>query len=215
MPVAGTAITTWGGIYTMDMSALPMYITMVQCFEFARLNSLKFTLLPRFNVNTPVSITSGQNSGTIVVGVDEIPMSTTAGKASTWGATNSEDSGVTEAAAQSCSLITPDYVRGLEGSYECETHSKIVKNIVPAWYVVATQVPTTFNSSSPAGATYEARKKKWFPTNLFSSSADAVSSPVFWGLMYAFTSTSGSSTVYPAYDVKIHYSMSFKRIHGY
>jgi len=214
LPVTGAMINTWGGIYTLDCSTIPIYITMIQCFEFARLNSLKFSLLPRANMSQ-ASTASTSVVTTLVCGVDEIPMSTTSGTASTWSASTSEDSGITEARAQACALISPDYVRGLEGSVEVETYKKITKNVVPAWYVVASQVPTTFSSGAGAGATYEARKKHWFPTNLFSSSADAQASPVFWGLMYAFGGTNTSGSTIPAYDVKIHYSISFKRIHGF
>lgn len=215
-PAVSSAINTWGGIYTLDMSALPIYITMVECFEFARLNKLTFEFLPRCNVNQMGTASStSQLMSTIVVGVDELPMSTTSGAASTWsGAVVSEDSGITEAKAQASVFITPDYVRGLENSKEVECYKKITKTLVPAWYVVNSQVPTTFNSSSTSGVTFEPRKRTWFPTSINSSSAATTGSPVFWGCMYAFTN-SAASNVIPLYDVRIHYSVSFKRIHGY
>lgn len=208
-PANSTAINTWGGVYTLDMSTLPIYVTMVECFEFARLNSLKFILMPK----NSQSQSNAFLDGTIVVGVDEVPMSNTSGTASTWAAQNSEDSGVTEARAQASVFITPDYVRGLEGSLEVEMYKKVTKNIVPAWYVVNSQVPTNFNGSSGVGVTFEPKKRTWFPCTINTSSASSTASPVFWGLMYAFTKTIASTS--PMYDVRIHYSVSFKRIHGY
>lgn len=209
VPAASTAITTWGGVYTLDMSVLPIFASLSDAFEFGRLNSLRFELLPRNNVTT-IATNSGS---TIVVGVDEIPMTTSSGTASTWGAATSEDSGVTEARAQYMVNITPDYVRGLEGSVECELYQKIVKKFVPAWYVQQSQAPNNFNSSSGLAATYEPKKRCWFAINLTTSTAGATASPVYWGLMYAFCATAASVQT-PAYDVRIHYSVSFKRIRG-
>lgn len=209
VPASSTAITTWGGVYTLDMSVLPIYASLSDAFEFGRLNSLRFELLPRNNVTT-IATNSGS---TIVVGIDEIPMTTSTGTASTWAAATSEDGGVTEARAQTSVTITPDYVRGLESSTECELYQKIVKKMVPAWYVVASQVPSSFNSASSLAQTYEPKKRCWFPINLTSSSAGTTSSPVYWGLMYAFCATAASAQT-PAYDVRIHYSVSFKRIRG-
>jgi len=215
MPGSSSAVTTWGGIYTLDFTNLPIYTNMSTNFEFARLNSFKFDLMPRANVETLGVVPNGLGAAipqTIVIGVDEVPMSSTAGNATTWLAATSEDSGVSEAHAQACVYATPDYIRGMEGSKEVSLLKRVTKSFVPATYVITPFAASSYNSSSLGTPSYMQLKKKWFNTQVFSSSAQAYSSPVFWGLMYAFT---GAPTQqFPTHDVRIHYSISFKRLRG-
>lgn len=213
-PASGTAITTWGGVYTWDMNTLPIYANMMSLFEFARVNSVKFELMPRANVSAVGSAsTVSTATGTIIVGIDEAPLSSTAGKASTWVSSASEDGAISEAFPQASTLITPDYLRGMENSSEVEIYKKIVRSFVPAAYVITNLAPSTFNPTSTMGVAYEQRKRTWWTCQTQSSSASALTSPVFWGLMYAFCNAPINADV-PTYDVRIHYSISFKRLRG-
>jgi len=213
-PASGSAVTTWGGIYTVDMTNIPVYLSLGSSFEFARLNSLRFELLPRSNVNQTSNAATTQTSGTIVVGVDEIPMSSTSGNASTWTTATSEDSGVTEAHAQACVFATPDYIRAMEGCREVEIYKKIVKSLIPATYVATTLTGNSFNQGALGTLSWLPMKRKWFNTQVFSSSAQAQASPLFFGLMYAFSNANTGGSQIPIYDVRVHYSMSFKRVRG-
>jgi len=208
---AGTS-THLGGQYIFQLTDLPIYQNMNNCFDFVRVNSCRMEFLPRANmaqINTETNVT-------FLTGLDEIPMvGTSSTVAPTWSAQGSEDAGVTESKAYDHVRITPDYVRGMQNSRETEAYKKHTRVFTP-WHFINTVDTITTGMSS--GVQYQKQSRKWIALNYLDQTTGteiASGGPDYYGPMYSFGANNGISSPTPLYDVKLHYSISFRRLKGF
>jgi len=226
---AAAASTHYGGMYVFNLADLPIYTQQQDNFEFVRVNRFVMSFMPRYNesVNpsaTGASTITGANQQyygqTFITAMDEIPVSSGGtsytNATQTWVTQNDEDSGVAEMVAVDNPNITPDYVRGLRGSKETELYKKHVVAFTPTYYVITQNFQGNTDSGFPTD--YEQRKKRWLPTHAYiQGSGDLqLTGPTFHGPIYAFTQLISASPTNPTqvYDVKVRWSVSFKRQRG-
>jgi len=214
--VSGTSLHT-GGQYILKLSNLPIVAgSLGNAFDFVRFNKCRLEFLPKVNMTQ----TSSEIPGTFLTGLDEIPLTFNTGTfttAPTWGSSGGEDAGVTEATAYDHPNITPDYIRGQQGSKESECYKKHVVHFTPVFYnyIVAAVSANQTSSPTQTGGVFQRNLKKWVNLNYLSqiSGTDVQSpGPDFYGPMYCFSQNSTTSA--PLYDVKLHYSVSFRRLKG-
>lgn len=231
-----------GGVWIMRLSDFPIYQRFINCYEFARLNKVTLHYIPRFNmqVNQGTALSTGQGGtqsfgGTLVTAIDQIPLLTSyAGASATvasavWeGGIN--DTGVTSPfLAEGGTVITPDYVRGLENSHEKEFYTKQTQTFTPAFYTTLVDTSVINTTSQTAGSTasssgcYQRNIKKWVNINSIvqtSAGSEAVVSnvgPVYYGPVMALDLRDdeiSQTLAVPLFDVRMTYSMSFKRLKG-
>jgi len=204
-----------GGLYIFKLSDLPIVGTgggLSNNFDFVRLNKCRMEFLPRASLQ----VQNNQSLVTFATGMDEVPMvnvTTTGTPAPTWSAQGGDDATITEATAFTHPRVTIDYIRGMQNSKETETFKKHVVHFYPAFY---NQVIANQTQSSTIGM-FERNIRKWVNLNyLNQSSGSEVQSlgPDFYGPMYAFSNNVAVASDAPLYDVKLHYSVSFRRLKG-
>lgn len=227
----GTSVSTHlGGQYIFKFSDLPIIAGgepsgggLGRNFDFVRLNRCMLEFLPRFNMSTlsstNVTGTSPASSNyqlTFLTGIDEVPIvgSGAFTTAPTWETQADEDSGVTEATAYDHPNITPSYLRGMPNCKETETYKKHTVRFYPVFF---NQLIGNQGAGNNTGV-YARNIKKWVNLNVLLEQTGAeaqVNGPDYYGPIYSFSDNApagGNSIVY--YDVKLHYSVSFRRLRG-
>jgi len=204
----------------MKLSDLPIVgsndVGLAQAFDFVRLNKCTMEFMPRFNVNDgsdPTSIPNipnraGRGTTTKRIGSPHI--------SAAWQSQASEDSGVTECTAYDHARITPDYIRGMQGGKETEFYKRHKVHFTPTFYDYTVQNVQGIVGATTGGA-YKACKKQWVNTNYLnqgSGSETQTQGPDFYGPMYCFSNNLASGSQTALYDVKLHYSVSFRRLRG-
>lgn len=186
-------------------------------FDFVRLNKCKMEFLPKYN-QASYTIAPG-NTPTFLTGLDEIPMTKTSGAltvAPTWSSQGGDDGSISETKAYDHPIITADYIRGMPNCVETEFYKKHTVWFTPTFYSTLTSVAAGPTEPTNESGVFQRHQKKWVNLNYLPESAGTeVQSPGpdFYGPMYAFSF--GASTLNsPFYDVKIHYSVSFRRVRG-
>jgi len=225
---SGTS-TILGGQYIFKLSDLPIIGTgadggLGNSFDFVRLNKCRMEFMPRYNVSAAPRTTATDGAAqtqTFLTGLDEIPVVTTSaalGNAPTWTGEGDEDASVTEAVAFGHGSITPDYLRGMPNCKETEIYKKHVVHFTPVFYdYIVNQLPVAGMAPTASSGIFERRSKKWINLNFLSQSAGAeIQSlgPDFYGPMYCFGDNAVSDVPIQYYDVKLHYSVSFRRLRG-
>lgn len=217
--------THLGGAYIFKLTDLPIIATggaLSNSFDFVRLNKCRMEFMPRYNQQSEqIGTSAGQTPGlTFLTGLDEVPVvsSSALTVAPTWLSQADEDAGVTEATAYDHPRITPDYIRGMPNGKETEVYKKHVVHFTPVFYEFTSNNVANFTAATPGN--YKPCKKQWVNLNyLNQGSGTEVQSegPDFYGPMYSLsgnipTVTPGGTIQY--YDVKLHYSVSFRRLRG-
>lgn len=215
--IPSTSSTALGGQFIMQLSDLPILAqngALSNSFDFVRFNKCKMEFLPKYNMsagNLPL------DAPTFLTGVDEIPLSSTSAaltQAPSWGTQNDEDSTVTEAKAYLARIITPDYIRGMPTGRETEIYKKHSVWFTPTFYNFLVNNVTGTVGGNTTGV-YQQNKRKWVNLNYWNQPTNAEvqsKGPDFYGPMYCFGTNTTLITQY--YDVKIHYSVSFRRLRG-
>lgn len=220
--------THLGGQYIFKLSDLPIVGSagagIGNCFDFVRLNRCKMEFMPRFNVqsaNNGTGITGTSAPQTFLTGVDEIPIlrSGVLTVAPTWLSQGDEDANITETSAYDHPDITPDYLRGMPNVKETEVYRKHTVHFIPTFFDYAVNnVAAGSTETSITSGVYKACRKQWVNCNFLQQNTGAETAgpgPDFYGPMYSFGNNVGSggqATQY--YDVKLHYSVSFRRLRG-
>lgn len=205
----------------MKLSDLPIVgsndVGLAQAFDFVRLNKCTMEFMPRFNVND--GSVSNLVFQTFLTGLDEVPLLNASAaliSAPSWQSQASEDSGVTECTAYDHARITPDYIRGMQGGKETEFYKRHKVHFTPTFYDYTVQNVQGIVGATTGGA-YKACKKQWVNTNYLnqgSGSETQTQGPDFYGPMYCFSNNLASGSQTALYDVKLHYSVSFRRLRG-
>lgn len=167
--------------------------------------------------------TIGAFTQTFLSGLDEIPLTFATGTFTTapsWASQADEDAGITEATAYDHERITPDYLRGMQNSKETEIYKKHVVHFTPVFYDYMVAAVSANQTSSPtqSGGVFQRCAKKWVNLNYLSQQTGAeVQSPGpdFYGPMYCFGNNMPAGSTQQYYDVKLHYSVSFRRLKGF
>lgn len=159
---------------------------------------------------------------TFLTGLDEIPIVFATGtftKAPTWISQSDEDTGVTEAQAYDHPVISPDYIRGMPNAKETEIYKKHVVHFTPVMYDYMVAATSGNQTASPTqtGGVFQRKTKQWINLNYLSQVAGtevASPGPDFYGPMYCFGNNMPAGATQQYYDVKLHYSVSFRRLRG-
>lgn len=176
---------------------------------------------------------------TFITGYDEVPLvSPLEGDdlalSGTWSSEGGDDSNVAEMKAYGCQGgVTPSYIRGMIGSKETEIYKKHVVHFTPAFFDYAMTSGLPFGGTSniplPGSGVFERRQKKWIncnsqlqgetggTTTLPTSSDTPSVGPDFYGPVYSFSQAginTSTTAVLQLYDVKMYYSVSFRRVRG-
>lgn len=188
------------------------------------------------------AVASGSITGTLITAIDQVPVYSAASSGSTfftaltWGNDNDEAGSATYASFVRTPL-TPNYVRGLQGAKEKELYKKHVRSFYPAFYdTILTPAGNTFPGHSdittigaplPTGTAtavvtngcVERRIKRWVSIdNITSGSTSAQggnAGPLYYGPIYALdVNVPGTTDGVPMFDVRLKYSISFKRFKG-
>lgn len=231
------------GVYVFRLDDLPIFEQFAEGFEFVRINRCRMEFMPRYNmsnlpigaVSTTDTVTASGQLPTFITGYDEVPLVVGSGvggdlaTSGTWSSQTGDDANVAEMKAYGCQGgITPSYIRGLQRSKETEIYKKHSVSFIPAFYDYAMTNATGEGNVTNGYGTYERRTKKWINCNVQLQTVSGASStpvstatpaigPDFYGPVYSFsqpgTNTSTTSIV-QLYDVKLHYSVSFRRVRG-
>lgn len=225
------------GCFVMRLTDFPAYQTLGANFEFARVNKCTIEFIPKYNMQ--LNLGGGASTsvtGTMVTGIDQIPIYTTGSggftPASTWINDVSNDTGVTSASAVQTSLTT-SYIRGLQGSREKELYKKHRISFYPAFYDyvmtgtgtgtiagISNPVPASANTTWGTNGCVERKIKKWISINTLQSSASPTGAlnvgPLYFGPVYALdvNQPAASDVDTVLYDIRMTYSISFKRLKG-
>lgn len=219
--IASSTSTHLGGQYIMKLSDLPIVGTgsggtgLGTCFDFVRLNSCKMEFMPR----SSQAEEDTQTGVTFLTALDEVPITTSSTSlttAPTWASASDEDADITEATAYDSVIITPDYLRGMQNSKETEPYKSHTVRFIPTFYsYLVNNQPTSNLDPTPSNGIFEPQRKKWINLNYLSQNAGVEAQslgPDFYGPMYCFSNN--LNTTSSAYDVKLHYSVSFRRLKG-
>lgn len=233
---ASTANTTEpGGVWLMRLSDFPIYQRFVNCFEFARLNKVTIEYLPKYNLSSAPSGVTGSIkpiTGTLILAEDQIPLvasyagATVITAAPTWATDGDSDANVTVPFAARCDAITATYVRGIENSKEKELYSKRKQSFYPCFYnylldnPIVNTTTQTFGSNASTTGCFERNIKKWVNIVTLAQGAATAGSdvivpnagPVYYGPVYAFDVNETPTMALDLFDVRMTYSMSFKRL---
>lgn len=240
LPIAANATTSTGGCI-IRLTDLPFFQQMGPNFEFARLNKCTIEFWPKANMQLNQFTAAGalstfSPSGTLVTANDQVPFySSTTTNASfvaspIWANDTSNDTGVTSASWVQVGMTT-DYIRGLQGSREKELYKKHTISFYPAFYDyvmtgAGTGDITNVENGLPAASNVfetngcvERKIKKWVSINNINSSGNSHSvnvGPLYFGPVAAIDCNvdgTGASAI-PLYDIRLKYSISFKRVRG-
>lgn len=231
--IMGGPPTQYGGQFIFRHTDLPIFNAFASNYEFVRVNSFVMEFSPRYNQTTNPGTTGGStltpslqdyNLQTFITALDEVPIQGSSGAyitaTQTWLSQADEDAGVTEMFPAANPNITPDYMRGLATSQETELYKRHVIRFTPSFFVQAQEFSTASMDGNDFAQGYELRRKRWLPTNLYNqatSTKEILSGPTYHGPLYSFTSLSESTVPTVAthvYDIKVRYSVSFKRLRG-
>lgn len=236
-PAGGNIFTGIGafagtGVYAMQLSDFPIFQRFNGCFEFARLNRCTIEFIPKYNMqlssnslSSTASTFSASTSGTFITAVDQVPFIVVPGTTSValnWVNDSSNSSGTTSATPYTSTTVTPGYVRGLQGSREKELYKKHTLNFYPAFYdYLMTGISNS--GSITANASYQRKIKAWVSTQTLLTTGTAPvatnTGPLYFGPVYALDVNGYPGGVsdninIPLFDVRLKYSMSFKRLRG-
>lgn len=228
--VTGTAASTqYGGAFVFTLADLPVYANEAQNYEFIRVNEMIMHFLPRFNQASLPQAAEGNTGATqqyfgqtFITAMDEVPVQGVSGSyvaaSQTWVSQSDEDSGVNEMEAVRFDKLTPDYVRGIRTSKETELYKPHMIKFTPVTYGVVADLSQGGAGTSSTGE-FEQRRRKWIPTSIWQQASETelmLNGPTFHGPVYAFTQLATASPTNPTqvYDVKVEYSVSFKRYKG-
>lgn len=227
-------------VWILRLPNIPIYATMSQNFEFVRLNKCSITYNPKSNMQTnlPFLPSSGVNtqgtsiSGTLITGIDQVPLlgnTATANPATCW-LTDATESNVTLAVpytfTSNAAQPGVDYIRGLQGSKETELYKKVKKSFYPTFYSEIIDSNSGNATGSNTGLCFERRIKKWINCTALSNSTGSGTAypntpnagPFYYGPVFALCVNQpaymGASETFPLYDIRLTYSVSFKRIRG-
>jgi len=221
--------TNIAGQYILKLTDIPIIASgggLSNTFNFVRLNKCRLEFMPRYNVNQAPNTGAGSVQGepiTFMTGLSEIPLINTASAltvAPSWTSQGGDASTVTELTAFTDSTAGPSYLRGMPGCKETEIYKKHSVWFIPTFYSFLNAFQSQGGQNTPSAQIpiYEARKKHWINLNYLSqtSGTDVQSpGPDFYGPMYAFSNNLAvGQPVVPYYDVKLHYSVSFKGTRG-
>lgn len=236
LPSSGTSQTNSTGAFIFRLTDLPAYQTLGQNFEFARVNKFRMEFWPKANMQLIQAAASGSAettfspSGTFITAVDQVPIYGPAiggvfVQAATWSNDASNSSGVTSGSAVQ-TAITTNYIRGIEGSRETELYKKHVISFYPAFYdyvMTGTGTGAISNVSNTIGTfgsngCAERKIKKWISiSNINSQATPSIATnvgPLYFGPVYAIDNNVATTNTIPLYDVRLTYSVSFKRLKG-
>jgi len=226
--VLGISSTTalGGGVFIMQLTDFPIFQKFSTCFEFARLNKCTIHFIPKFNMqlnqltfSTGVEATVSIN-GTIITAVDQVPYDVVIGSstvAATWSNDSSNTTGTSSPTAYTSNIITPGYIRGLQGSKEMEIYKKRSISFMPCFFDYIMDGQGLGDTDNPA---FERKVKKWVATKYVGAGSGTVDvtpghGPVYYGPVYCFdVNAPPSSGSQALYDIRFTYSMSFKRVTG-
>lgn len=228
----GAASTQYSGQFIFKLNDLPVYVSEQLSYEFVRVNKFVMHFMPRYNMATLPTSADGNTGAlqqyfgqTFITAMDEVPLlGATSGlitASQTWVSQSDEDAGVNEMEAYRNETITPDYIRGIKGSKETELYKAHKIMFTPVYYIAA--VDFTNTGTEAQVVEYEQRKRRWLPTNITAQSTGGggdtptlLAGPTFHGPIYSFTQLASASPTNPTqvYDVKVDYSVSFKRYKG-
>lgn len=216
---------TGSGVWVFQLSDFPIFQRFNQCFEFARLNKITIEYWPKFNMqlNQNVAGTINQSiSGTLITALDQIPFNVivgTTGAAPNWVADGSDTSGTSSATPYESPSITPGYARGIQNSREKELYVKRTQTFDPAFYDYVVSGDGIGNISGAAA--FERKIKKWVTTSYQTTTGTGLvtsggNGPLYYGPIYCFDVNAGypASATVELYDIKLKYSMSFRRLKG-
>lgn len=226
--IPSTTSTHLGGQYIFHLADFPIIgsgTNLGESFDFVRLNKCKMEFMPRYNQATAPNTAAGTTQAqsiTFLTGLDELPIVFGTGTfthAPSWTSQASEDTGVTEATAFDHPAISPDYLRGMQNSKETEIYKKHVVHFTPVFYNYLVSAVGGNQTSSPTqtGGVFERQTKKWINLNYMSQIAGtevASPGPDFYGPMYTFSNNIAGTAITQYFDVKLHYSVSFRRLRG-
>lgn len=234
---AGSTTINAGAVWRMSLTNFPAWQTLGSSFEFARLNKCTISYWPKSNMQTnlPYLPSSGVDhqgvsvSGTLITAIDGIPLPGATGNNPVqwpyYTNDSSNDSGVTFPAPFYMSgtpFPTCSYVRGIQNSKETELYKKQSRSFQPVFYdlIYDTEYANTVGTTS--GQCFNAIFKKWINTRSINTSSGAIQTnigPTYYGPMIALDVNQGSyqasTEILPLYDVRMTYSISFKRLKGY
>lgn len=239
---SGTTTLYQSAVWVIRLPNIPIFATMGMNFEFVRLNKFTIAYLPKSNMQTnlPFLPSSGVNtqgtsiSGTLITAIDQVPIVGAAAltTAATCWITDATETNVTLAVPYSFTSIANqpgvDYVRGIERSRETELYSKVKRSFYPTFYseiIDAMNGPSSFSDpkGSNTGLCFERRIKRWVNctsiTNIGSQTSPNINAgPYYYGPVFALCVNQpaymGASETFPLYDVRMKYSISFKRVRG-
>lgn len=188
------------------------------------------------------AVSTGSITGTMITAVDQIPIYTgaTAGSvfvtATSWNNDGDELGSATYASFVQTSM-TPNYVRSLQGAKEKELYKKQTISFYPAFYdyvmtpsgntapgqpavtSISAPIPTVAAVAVTTNGCVERKIKKWISiNNVTSGNVTALginAGPLYYGPVYALdVNVPGSTGFVPLFDVRLTYSVSFKRYKG-
>lgn len=232
---SGNTTLYQSAVWVIRLPNIPIFATMGINFEFCRLNKFSISYLPKSNMQTnlPFLPSSGVNTqgtsitGTLITAIDQVPIagvSTLSSTATCW-ISDATETNVTLAAPYSFTSAAynqpgVDYVRGIEKGRETELYKKVKQSFYPAFY--SSIVDMAQNNPPSTGLCFERRIKKWINCTTITGSSQTSpilnAGPFYWGPMFALCvnqpSYMGSSETFPLFDVRMKYSISFKRVRG-
>lgn len=239
---SSTAGNTSGGVWLMNLTDFPAYATLGACFEFARLGKCEITYWPKTNMQTNLPYNTGgipsvlqgfSLSGTLITGLDQIPLvgsNALVAVNPNWK-TDTTETNVTVAkpyAFTSQGTLSPvAYVRGLSGSKETELYKKVHRTFYPAFYDLLMDAPGAgAGVGGTSGTCFERKIKKWINVGILNSGTSGVAGvrsqnvgPAYYGPCFALDVTNTAavdvSQSIPLYDVRMKYTISFKRLKGF
>lgn len=219
-----SANATVTGVWAMQLTDFPIFQQFKNCFEFVRLNACVIEYLPKYNMQLNLTSNATGNpeqistTGTYVTAIDQVPFSVVIGSTSTmvgWSNDASNTSGTTSPAPYTSSSISVGYVRGIQNSREKELYKKTVQKFMPAFYtpVLGGDGPSTFTSVA-----WQRNVKKWVTTTIGQTGGNlgvtSGNGPLYYGPVLALDINEPTEATLPLFDVRLKYSMSFKRLKG-
>lgn len=233
IPTGATSPFVQSAVWIMRLPNFPAYTTLGASFEFVRLNRCTISYWPKANMQlNQFSATGGSQSisGTLIYGVDQVPLigtMATASPASSWVTDGTGNTNVTlatpytfQGATSSSSGLS--YVRGLQNSKEVEMYKKVSQTFYPAFYDLIVDVFPTSSAAGSGGSCFNRVMRKWVNCTVLSNTGAGTltslnTGPIYYGPVYALDVNNIPATVtnFPIYDVRMTYSMSFKRLRGF
>lgn len=228
----GTTVNK-GGVWAFRLGDFPAYASLSANFEFARLNSITIDFIPKFNMQlngTAAAAGTHSVTGTFITALDQIPLVTfqaTMTNAEIYTPDPTQGT-PTQALCWRNDQVTCQYVRGLQGSRERELYKRHTFTFKPAFYTFLLDTPITNGGALGANASnsgcFERQIMKWVNINILEQGASAGADqivtnvgPTYYGPLCALDIDDSPETGeggLALFDVRLTYSMSFKRLKG-